>query len=121
MLAKSNQAPRHADKRTGIWLDELEPPDPGRIPSAARPYDALMVLQRSELVSRMATEVERYVIELGTEGRLDPDAVEETMVGVAWSGFALMRDYAVEDIENVQFMPRNCLPHQDVLDFGRSG
>src|SRR5215475_9338872 len=33
-------------------------------------YDALSVLQRAELVTRMAVEVERYIVELGTEGRL---------------------------------------------------
>src|SRR5918994_7204314 len=32
-------------------------------------YDALSVLQRAELVTRMAVEVERYIVELGTEGR----------------------------------------------------
>src|SRR6187200_290836 len=33
-------------------------------------HDALSVLQRAELVTRMAVEVERYIVELGTEGRL---------------------------------------------------
>src|SRR5690349_16159303 len=33
-------------------------------------HDALAVLQRAELVTRMAVEVERYIVELGTEGRL---------------------------------------------------
>src|ERR671918_1842697 len=32
-------------------------------------YDVLAVLQRTEMVTRMAAEVERYIIELGTEGR----------------------------------------------------
>ena len=42
----------------------------------------LSVLQRAELVTRMATEVERYIIELGTEGRLIEMQLEETVVGV---------------------------------------
>src|SRR5919109_818707 len=33
-------------------------------------YDVLSALQRAELVIRMAAEVERYIIELGSEGRL---------------------------------------------------
>ena len=85
-------------------------------------HDALSVLQRAELVTRMAVEVERYIVELGTEGRLIEMQLEETMVGVAADKTALLRDYAVEDSEEglasmLQALSR--LPHQDVLDFGR--
>ena len=59
-------------------------------------YDALAVLQRAELVTRMAVEVERYIVELGTEGRLIEMQLEETMVGVASEKTALIRDYSVE-------------------------
>ena len=37
-------------------------------------HDVLLMLQRAELVTRMATEVERYIIELGIRGTLDRDA-----------------------------------------------
>ena len=85
-------------------------------------YDVLAVLQRAELVTRMAVEVERYIIELGTEGRLIEMQLEETMVGVAADKTALIRDYSVEDTEQnlatvLQSLAR--MPHQDVLDFGR--
>jgi diadenylate cyclase len=85
-------------------------------------HDALAVLQRAELVTRMAVEVERYIVELGTEGRLIEMQLEETMVGVAADKTALIRDYSVEDTEQslagvLQALGR--MPHQDVLDFGR--
>jgi len=85
-------------------------------------HDALVVLQRAELVTRMAVEVERYIVELGTEGRLIEMQLEETMVGVAAEKTALLRDYAIEDSEEalasmLQALSR--LPHEDVLDFGR--
>ncbi len=41
-------------------------------------HDVLSVIQRAELVTRMAAEVERYIIELGTEGRLIEMQLEET-------------------------------------------
>src|SRR5215208_489084 len=83
-------------------------------------YDVLSVLQRAELVTRMAVEVERYIVELGTEGRLIEMQLEETMVGVAADKAALVRDYSVEDSEQnlatvLQSLSR--LPHQDLLDF----
>ena len=82
----------------------------------------LSVLQRAELVSRMAAEVERYIIELGTEGRLIEMQLEETVVGVIGDRSALVRDYAVADTE--EQIERTIgelagLPHQELLDFGR--
>ena len=56
-------------------------------------YDVLSVLQRAELVTRMATEVERYIIELGTEGRLIEMQLEESVVGVMADRVALVRDH----------------------------
>ena len=85
-------------------------------------YDVLSVLQRAELVTRMAVEVERYIIELGTEGRLIEMQLEETMVGVAADKSALIRDYSVEDTEEnlaTTLTQIARLPHQDLLDFGR--
>jgi diadenylate cyclase len=85
-------------------------------------HDALSVLQRAELVTRMAVEVERYIVELGTEGRLIEMQLEETMVGVAADKAALIRDYSVEDTEeNLATTTASIarMPHQDLLDFGR--
>ncbi len=85
-------------------------------------YDVLAVLQRAELVTRMAVEVERYIIELGAEGRLIEMQLEETMVGVAADKAALIRDYSIEDSEESLAIVQQTLahlPHEDVLDFGR--
>ena len=85
-------------------------------------YDVLSVLQRAELVTRMAVEVERYIVELGTEGRLIEMQLEETMVGVAADKAALIRDYSVEDTEEnlaTTLASIARMPHQDLLDFGR--
>src|SRR5262249_58445179 len=75
-----------------------------------------------ELVTRMAVEVERYIVELGTEGRLIEMQLEETMVGVAADKSALIRDYSVEDTEEnlaTTLASIARMPHQDLLDFGR--
>jgi diadenylate cyclase len=85
-------------------------------------HDVLAVLQRAELVTRMAAEVERYIIELGTEGRLIETQLEETVVGVTTDRAALVRDYATDDSEhNVDATLASLarLPHPDLLDFGR--
>jgi diadenylate cyclase len=79
-------------------------------------------VSRSELVTRMAVEIERYIVELGAEGRLIEMQLEETMVGVAADKSALVRDYIVEASEENFAMVLDSLarlPHQDLLDFGR--
>jgi diadenylate cyclase len=85
-------------------------------------YDALAVLQRAELVTRMAVEVERYIVELGTEGRLIEMQLEETTVGTAQEKAALVRDYLFDYSDEavaagLEEIGR--LAHQDLLDFGR--
>ena len=85
-------------------------------------YDVLAVLQRAELVTRMATEVERYIIELGAEGRLIEMQLEELVVGVMADRTALVRDYGA--IEGEEAFERTlaelaALDHQELLDFGR--
>jgi diadenylate cyclase len=85
-------------------------------------YDVLSVLQRAELVIRMAAEVERYIIELGTEGRMIEMQLEETVVGVMADRVALVRDYQAVDTEagiERTLEELAALPYEEVLDFGR--
>jgi diadenylate cyclase len=85
-------------------------------------YDVLSVLQRAEMVTRMASEVERYIIELGTEGRLIEMQLEETAVGVMAERAALVRDYGAQDSDvstDAALAALAALSHQDLLDFGR--
>jgi diadenylate cyclase len=85
-------------------------------------YDVLSVLQRAELVTRMAAEVERYIIELGSEGRLIEMQLEETVVGVMADRAALVRDYIALDAEETvekALSELARLPHTELLDFGR--
>jgi diadenylate cyclase len=85
-------------------------------------YDVLSVLQRAELVTRTAAEVERYIIELGSEGRLIEMQLEETVVGVMADRAALVRDYiAIDSEEAVETALSELarIPHTELLDFGR--
>ena len=85
-------------------------------------HDVLSTVQRAELVSRMGAEVERYIIELGTEGRLIEMQLEETVVGVMGERVALVRDYSLVDSdERVESILQELatVSHQELLDFGR--
>ena len=58
--------------------------------------DVLVVLQRTELTTRMAVEVERDYLELGSEGRLIRIRLEELMAGVPREKGAVVFDYEAE-------------------------
>src|SRR5213592_246927 len=96
VLAKANQALATLDKyrsrldQVSTRLTALE------FEGGSTLHDILTVLQRAELVTRMAVEIERYIVELGTEGRLIEMQLDETMVGVAADRAALAHDYMAE-------------------------
>src|SRR3954462_2403320 len=122
VLAKANQALATLEKyrsrleQVATRLTALE------FEGGVTLHDVLTVLQRAELVTRMAVEIERYIVELGTEGRLIEMQLEETMVGVAADKAALIHDYLADPIEDAFAMALDGisrLPHQDLLAFGR--
>src|SRR5690348_13799577 len=122
VLAKANQALATLDKyrsrldQVSTRLTALE------FEGGATLHDVLTVIQRAELVTRMAVEIERYIVELGTEGRLIEMQLDETMVGVAGDRAALAHDYIVDPSDDQFALVLDQLarlPHQDLLDFGR--
>ena len=125
VLAKANQALATLDKyrarfdQVSMRLTALE------FEGGVTLHDALTVLQRSEMVTRMAVEIERYIVELGAEGRLIEMQLEEMLdrrrrrplgarEATTSSTTARRASRAV-----MESLPR--LPNQDLLDFGRLG
>jgi diadenylate cyclase len=122
VLAKANQALATLDKyrsrldQVSTRLTALE------FEGGATLHDVLTVLQRAELVTRMAVEIERYIVELGTEGRLIEMQLDETMVGVSADKAALVHDYVTAYSDETYAAALDQLvrlPHHDLLDFGR--
>jgi diadenylate cyclase len=121
VLAKANQALATLDKYRARF-DEMSTRLTGlEFARGATLHEVLTMLQRAELVTRMGLEIERYTLELGTEGRLIEMQLEETMVGVSAEKSALVQDYlcsltnegvsqAIESLGK--------LSHADLLDLG---
>src|ERR1700744_4888286 len=122
VLAKANQALATLDKyrtrldQVSTRLTALE------FEGGVTLHDVLTVLQRSELVSRMAVEIERYIVELGSEGRLIEMQLEGTMGGAAAERAGVVRPslpgYSAEGFA-AALEEIGRLTHQDLLDFGR--
>jgi diadenylate cyclase len=82
--------------------------------------DVLVVLQRAELTTRMAEEVERACVELGEEGRLIRMQLEELVADVPDEKAALVYDYHAEGgaprtQEGLEALAE--LPYNQLLEF----
>ncbi len=83
--------------------------------------DVATVLQRAEMVRRIAEEIEGYVIELGADGRLVMLQLEELVGGVEEDRRLVAKDYyqSSDDIELLSVMRALAqLDDEDLLDLG---
>lgn len=94
ILTKANQALQTLEKYKSVLdqaltnLSALELEDLGTV------SDVVLVVQRTEMVLRIVAEIERYISELGTEGRLVSMQLEELVVNVGEEAGLIIRDYA---------------------------
>jgi diadenylate cyclase len=84
--------------------------------------DVLVVLQRAEMTTRMAAEIERDCVELGSEGRLIRMQLTELIGGVPAERGFVVYDYHVEgDGPKAQLALEalHAVPYRQLLDFER--
>jgi len=93
MLAKSNQALATLDTYRQRLEQVLTRLTALEFQNAVVLDDVLVVLQRAEMMTRMAEEVERDCVELGTEGRLIRLQLEELFGEVPAEKATVVRDY----------------------------
>lgn len=101
ILSKANQALQTLTKyksvldKTLINLGALEFDDMATV------LDVALAVQKIEIVNRIVNEVERYIHELGSEGRLVSMQLDELVSGLKEEEILLIRDYLPkEDSKN---------------------
>ena len=95
ILARANQAIATLE-RYRIRLDEVSANLSAlEIDDLVTVRDVAVVDQRGEMVLRIALEIEGYVVELGTDGRLLSLQLAELLAGVGEERALLLRDYAM--------------------------
>lgn len=96
IVAKANQAIQTLSRyrsrmdQVGTSLSTLEFEDVVTV------GDVASMLQRCEMVKRVAREIERYAAELGSEGRLVRMQLDELLAGVEETRVSVVRDYSVD-------------------------
>lgn len=98
ILNKANQAIQTLEKYKNVLNQAMNNLTALEFKDLVTVYDVVKVVQRLEMVMRISDEIERYIIELGDDGRLISMQQEELMSGVMEDGFNIIRDYS--SIEN---------------------
>lgn len=99
ILGKANQALQTLEKYVSVLdrvvtnLNLLEFQD------LATLFDVVTSIQRTEMVMRIVSEIERYICELGNEGRLISMQLNELAKNVEQDGMLLIRDYCEDDVD----------------------
>ena len=84
--------------------------------------DVLVVLQRAEMTTRMAAEIERDCVELGTEGRLIRMQLQELIGDVPAERATVVYDYHVDGTgprAALALEALHALPYRQLLEFER--
>ncbi|HEX9349764.1 MAG TPA: DNA integrity scanning diadenylate cyclase DisA, partial [Gaiellaceae bacterium] len=93
VLAKTNQALATLDTYVQRFQQVLTRLTALEFQNAVMLDDVLVVVQRAEMTTRMAAEVERDFVELGSEGRMIRIQLEELMADVPKEKDAVLFDY----------------------------
>lgn len=93
VLTKANQALQTLEKYKSVLEQALLNLSALEFENLVTLSDVATVVQREEMVRRIAAEIRQYICELGTEGRLVSMQLAELMVDVEDDGLLVLRDY----------------------------
>lgn len=98
ILAKANQAIQTLEKYRSVLDQVLTNLSALEFEDLVTISDVVTVIQRTEMVLRIRREIERYISELGNEGRLVKMQLEELISNVRSEGLLIIKDYAAEGV-----------------------
>ncbi|MBF8983449.1 DNA integrity scanning protein DisA [Lutibacter sp. B2] len=100
ILNKANQAIQTLDKYKKVLDQAMATLSALEFEDLVTIYDVGIVLQRTEMVMRIVAEIDKYISELGTEGRLVNMQLEELVAKVEEDGKYIVQDYMIESEED---------------------
>ncbi|AEG58562.1 DNA integrity scanning diadenylate cyclase DisA [Desulforamulus ruminis] len=119
ILAKANQAVQTLEKYRSVSDKVIHELSVLELQEVVTLYDVTRSIQRIEMVLRVKKEIDRYISELGVEGRLIAMQMEELVASVEEEGLMVIQDYATTLGEKT---PESILkvigswPAEDLLD-----
>lgn len=93
ILTKANQAIQTLERYKTVLDDAMSSLSALEFEDLVTVYDVVTAVQRNEMVMRIVYEIERYICELGNEGRLVSMQLDDLADKVEEDGILLIRDY----------------------------
>jgi len=93
LLSKANQAIQTLEKYKSVLEQALSNLSALEFEDLVTLFDVVLSVQRGEMVTRISREIERYISELGNEGRLVSMQLEELVFGVPEEQRLVIADY----------------------------
>ncbi|UMZ75364.1 DNA integrity scanning diadenylate cyclase DisA [Natranaerofaba carboxydovora] len=118
ILTKANQAVETLEKYKAVLEQNLINLTALEFEEAVSFHDVVKALQRSEMVMRIVSEIERYITELGTEGRLVKMQLDELIVNVADEEYLLIKDFYYDEKQDLEKVKEkiSALSADDLMD-----
>jgi len=119
ILTKANQAIQTLEKYRSVLDRVLATLNLLEFQDGVSLFDVAKAIQRVEMVLRVVKEIERYISELGVEGRLITMQLEELVANVEDEGLLIIQDYAMLGGEKTPESIMNVVsswPAEDLLD-----
>lgn len=121
LLAKANQAIQTLEKYKNVLEEALTNLSAQEFEGTVTVLDVVKVIQRVEMVMRIIQEIEIYIYQLGTEGRLVSMQLEELARDVEEDGNLLIQDYYIAQGDRtpsqINKILRQCST-EELLDLG---
>jgi len=102
ILAKANQAIQTLEKYVSVLERVVSNLNFLEFQDLVNLFDVMSAIQRTEMVMRIVGEIERYICELGNEGRLISMQLHELIRSVEEDGIFLIRDYCQSGMSYIE-------------------
>lgn len=117
ILGKANQAIQTLEKYVSVLDRVISNLNLLEFQDLATLFDVITAIQRTEMVMRIVGEIERYICELGNEGRLISMQLNELVKFVEEDELFLIRDYCQNNLDyNEIYKQLQSVSSEELLD-----
>jgi diadenylate cyclase len=99
ILTKANQAVQTLEKYVSVLERVITNLNLLEFEDMVTLFDVITAIQRTEMVMRIVAEIERYICELGNDGRLVSMQLIELVKSIEQDGILLIRDYCKSNLD----------------------
>jgi diadenylate cyclase len=122
ILARANQAVQTLEKYVAVLDRVINNLNLLEFQDLVTLFDVVTAIQRTEMVMRIVGEIERYIVELGNEGRLISMQLNELIKNIEQDGILLLRDYCKINMDhNEIYKDMQKLSQEELLDLDMIG